>query len=205
MISVPRIVYIRQVQHLLRSLSTTPAVKIPRESSVCNKIHNLPASPNNPLNLTTARQFSLSKSQHKYNKKDVESDSEDEDEMEFKDERDSKVIKAKVNSLRADLILKAGLGMARNKVENIFYESRIRVNGKKLQKKSVQLHDGDEIDVIRGFSQSNPSHLVISRVIILSVAEREEGLSVQLRRYKSLLIENYAGSNAFKSSGGADH
>ncbi|XP_061394831.1 mitochondrial transcription rescue factor 1 [Musca vetustissima] len=205
MIAAPRIIFGRQIQQHLRTLSATQATSNLRGTSVVHQNNfNLPAL-QNPLGSSVTRHFSLTKPQHKYNKKDVESDSEDEEEMEFKDERDSKVIKTKVNSLRADLILKAGLGMARNKVENIFYESRIRVNGKKLQKKSVQLHDGDEIDVIRGFSQTNPSHLVVSRVIILAVAEREEGFSVQLRRYKSLLIENYAGSNAFKSSGGGDH
>ncbi|KAL7728825.1 hypothetical protein ACLKA6_004176 [Drosophila palustris] len=141
---------------------------------------------------------------NKYDKKSSnrteDFDSDDEADEDFKDDRDSKVIKSKVNSLRADLLLKSGLGMARNKVELNFYESKIRVNGKKLQKKSVQLEVGDEIDVIRGFSQTNPSHLVIARVIILSAAEREDGLSVHLRRFKSLLIENYRGPNAFKSS-----
>ncbi|XP_005176695.1 mitochondrial transcription rescue factor 1 [Musca domestica] len=203
MIALRRIVYNRQFEQLLRTMSATKASYI-TGGKVCQNDSNLPAL-QNPFASSIARHFSLTKSHQKYNKKDVESDSEDEEETEFKDERDSKVVKAKVNSLRADLILKAGLGMARNKVENIFYESRIRVNGKKLQKKSVQLHDGDEIDVIRGFSQTNPSHLIVSRVIILSEAEREEGFSVQLRRYKSLLIENYSGSNAFKASGGGDH
>lgn len=68
-----------------------------------------------------------------------------------------------------------------------------------------QLEVGDEIDVIRGFSQSNPSHLVIARVVILSAGEREEGLNVHLRRYKSLLIENYRGANAYKSSETTTH
>ncbi|TMW53446.1 hypothetical protein DOY81_001444 [Sarcophaga bullata] len=165
--------------------------------------------PPNVTNGSTLRKFSLSKPLEKYNRKsgakDEDSDSEDESDPEFKDERDSKVIKTKVNSLRADLVLKAGLGIARNKIENIFYESKIRVNGKKLPKKSVQLNVGDEIDVIRGFSQQNPSHLVISRVVILSAADREEGFSVNLRRYKSLLIENYSGVNSFKSSAATEH
>ena len=69
----------------------------------------------------------------------------------------------------------------------------------------MQLNVGDEIDVIRGFSQQNPSHLVISRVVILSAADREEGFSVNLRRYKSLLIENYSGANSFKSSAVTEH
>ncbi|XP_023176586.1 uncharacterized protein C6orf203 homolog [Drosophila hydei] len=146
---------------------------------------------------------------YKYDKKssrksnDIDSDDEADDE--FKDERDSKVVKTKVNSLRADLLLKSGLGMARNKVEMNFYESKIRVNGKKLAKKSEQLDVGDEIDVIRGFSQANPSHLVIARVVILSAGERDDGLSVNLRRYKSMLIENYSGPNAYKSSEPVQH
>lgn len=53
----------------------------------------------------------------KYDKKSSRSaqdvDSDDEEDAEFKDERDSKVIKTNVNSLRADALLKSGLGMAR--------------------------------------------------------------------------------------------
>ncbi|XP_068157187.1 mitochondrial transcription rescue factor 1 [Drosophila tropicalis] len=79
----------------------------------------------------------------KYNKKSSRAsedlDSDDEANDEFRDERDSKVVKANVNSLRADLLLKSGLGMARNKVELHFYESKIRVNGKKLQKRVFSL------------------------------------------------------------------
>uniref|UniRef100_A0A1A9WSV0 Uncharacterized protein n=1 Tax=Glossina brevipalpis TaxID=37001 RepID=A0A1A9WSV0_9MUSC len=108
---------------------------------------------------------------------DDDTDSDEETEIEFKDERDSKIIKTKVNSLRADLLLKAGLNVARK-----------------------QLNEGDEIDVVRGFSQSNPSHLIVARVMILSITELDEGSRVVLRRYKNLLIENYKAENAYKSS-----
>lgn len=71
----------------------------------------------NVINHNTLRKLSLSQRLEKYNRKsgskDEDSDSEDEADPEFKDERDSKVIKTKVNSLRADLMLKAGLGIAR--------------------------------------------------------------------------------------------
>ncbi|XP_052900882.1 mitochondrial transcription rescue factor 1 [Anopheles moucheti] len=100
-------------------------------------------------------------------------------------------VRVTVNSLRADLLLKAGLGIARNKVETLFYDSKIRVNGKRLMKKSAQLEVEDEIDVVRGPSPSNPDHLIVSRVEILSVTPRTENLSVTLRRHKSLIIENY--------------
>jgi len=46
-------------------------------------------------------------------------DSDDEVDEDFKDDRDSKVVKTKVNSLRADLLLKSGLGMARKWVHLI--------------------------------------------------------------------------------------
>lgn len=65
----------------------------------------------------TTRNIYISSRLDKYKRKsggqDEESDSEDEQDVEFKDERDSKVVKTKVNSLRADLLLKAGLGIAR--------------------------------------------------------------------------------------------
>lgn len=52
---------------------------------------------------------------------------------------------------------------------------------------------GDEIDVIKGTSQINPDHLVVQRVEILNVRPKDDetGLVVNLRRNKSLVIENY--------------
>jgi len=112
-------------------------------------------------------------------------------------------------------------------VEKLFYESRIRVNGKKILKKSaqvnhrciilvrrafyeetclkcfytvsvtfynvsLQLHVGDEVDVIRGLSPMNPEFLLVSRIEILSVKAGEENIVVKLRRLKSLIVENYS-------------
>lgn len=75
----------------------------------------------------------------------------------------------------------------------MFYESKIRVNGQKIDKKSARVDAGDEIDVIKGQSQMNPDHLVIQRVEILGVKPKDdgEGLIVSLRRHKSLTVENY--------------
>ena len=59
---------------------------------------------------------------------------------EFDDDVDKqKIAKIKVQSLRADLLLKVALGIARNKIEASFYEGKIRLNGKKLLKKSVHV------------------------------------------------------------------
>uniref|UniRef100_A0A182W4Y3 Mitochondrial transcription rescue factor 1 C-terminal domain-containing protein n=1 Tax=Anopheles minimus TaxID=112268 RepID=A0A182W4Y3_9DIPT len=141
-----------------------------------------------------------SKKSNKQSTRAVEDDLEDEqDEQgdgvdeyeELLGDKHNRTVRVTVNSMRADLLLKAGLGIARNKVETLFYDSKIRVNGKRLMKKSAQLEVEDEIDVVRGPSPSNPDHLIVSRVEIVSVTPRTENLSVTLRRHKSLIIENY--------------
>lgn len=122
------------------------------------------------------------------------SDSDSEDEKDFDEgipDKSAKIVAVKVPSLRTDLLIKAGLSVARNKVEKLFYESRIRVNGEKILKKSAQLDVGDEVDVIRSLSPMNPEFLLVSRIEILSVKAGEEHIAVKLRRFKSLTVENY--------------
>lgn len=115
----------------------------------------------------------------------------------FEDEivdKNSKILNIKVSSLRTDLLLKAGLGIARNKIETMFYDSKIRVNGKKIFKKSMQVQVGDEIDIIKGVSVNNPKFLTVARVEVLS-ANGKDDISVKLRRCKSLIVENYEESS----------
>lgn len=83
-----------------------------------------------------------------------------------------------------------------SKVEALFYESKIRVNGQKLMKKSSPVQVEDEIDVIKGTSQMNPDHLVVQRVEVLATTPKDDGdgIWVTLRRHKSLIIENYEAS-----------
>ncbi|GAB0097661.1 Mitochondrial transcription rescue factor 1 [Sergentomyia squamirostris] len=131
--------------------------------------------------------------------RDEESDSDADLNDELK-EKGTNLIKCSVTSMRADLIIKTGLGLARNKVEVKFYEGRIRVNGRKISKKSHHVNIGDEIDVVKGFSPTNPDHLNISRVEIVSATPKEESISLILRRFKTLLIENYEERNAYKES-----
>lgn len=87
-----------------------------------------------------------------------------------------------------------------SKVETKFYENKIRLNGKKIAKKSIQLGVGDEVDVIKGVSPQNDEHIMVGRVEIVSAKAKEENISVILRKSKSLIIENYPGSNAWKGS-----
>ncbi|KAK9887347.1 hypothetical protein WA026_022017 [Henosepilachna vigintioctopunctata] len=118
------------------------------------------------------------------------SESSDTDNLDV-DDKISKIRTINISNLRVDLILKSGLGIARNKIEKLFYENKIRVNGEKIEKKSVQVEEGDEIDVIKGPSPSNPQLLLVARVEVLKVKPVEENLSIKIRRSKSLLIEHY--------------
>lgn len=107
-----------------------------------------------------------------------------------------------------------------SKVEATFYDSKIRVNGKKIAKKSSpvckdyahrleflfiivtpfshQIKTGDEIDVIKEFSPVNPANIVVSRIEVLSVVPNTEDITVVMRRYKSLTIENYEAENVWR-------
>lgn len=105
--------------------------------------------------------------------------------------KDSKVIKFNTTSMRADMILKSALGVGRNKIEQIFYESKIRINGRKILKKSVSVQPDDELDVIKSVSPNNPDHLYVARVKVLDVTAKEDTIVVTVRRFKNFLIENY--------------
>lgn len=78
-----------------------------------------------------------------------------------------------------------------------FYESRVRVNGEKVMKKSHTLQVGDEVDLVKGPSPNNPDFLLISRVEVLSAKLDGDELEVKLRKFKNLLINNY--ENKWKS------
>jgi len=93
--------------------------------------------------------------------------------------------------MRMDTILKHALGKSRNKIEVAFYESRIRVNGEKVMKKSHTVEVGDEVDLIKGPSPNNPDFLIVSRVEVLSAKLDDDELEIKLKKFKSLLIENY--------------
>ncbi|XP_060820533.1 mitochondrial transcription rescue factor 1 [Bombus pascuorum] len=130
---------------------------------------------------------------------DEESDDEESDE-EFDIDVDdylntdkSKVIVITVPSLRLDAIAKAGFGMSRNKLDKDFYNSNLRINGKKCFKKGMMVHVGDEIDLIQKQSPTNPKFLIIDRCTLQAVTANPEAdsIKVKLIQNKSLLVENY--------------
>lgn len=78
-----------------------------------------------------------------------------------------------------------------SKIELAFYESRIRVNGEKVTKKSHSVEVGDEIDLVKGPSPNNPDFLLVSRVEVLSAKLDGDELEVKLKKFKNLLINDY--------------
>lgn len=76
------------------------------------------------------------------------------------------------------------------------------MNSKKILKKSVHVNVGDELDLIKGYSPSNPSFLTVGRLEILSAKPKNdgEGIIVKMRRSKSLTIENYPDGDPWKQS-----
>jgi len=115
-------------------------------------------------------------------------DSDERDEIQ---DKNTKILKINVTSLRVDGILKSSLGIARNKIETMFYENKIRINGEKLKKKSQSIQEGDEIDILKGPDIKNPSFMNVARVEILALQAQEESVSVKIKRCKSLTVDDY--------------
>ncbi|XP_050437539.1 mitochondrial transcription rescue factor 1 [Adelges cooleyi] len=162
------------------------SVQSTRVISNCSK-HSIICGQIRPI-LSIKHDISFAK-RYKRTKKTDNEDSDDED-LEMDDS--SQLVKYKTSSLRMDSVLKHALGRSRNKIETAFYESRIRVNGEKVLKKSHTLEIGDEVDLIKGPSPNNPDFLLVSRIEILSANLDGDELLVKLRRFKTLLINNYS-------------
>ncbi|XP_053879127.1 mitochondrial transcription rescue factor 1 [Malaclemys terrapin pileata] len=129
-----------------------------------------------------------------------EEDEEEEDEEERSDsedefENDPNIVKgykdlAKVvQSFRYDIIIKCGLDIARNKVEDAFYNGELRLNGEKLWKKSRTVKVGDTLDLIVGEDKETET-AVVMRVVLKKASEKTESekYKVVLRRWKSLKV-----------------
>ncbi|XP_015589989.1 uncharacterized protein C6orf203 homolog [Cephus cinctus] len=149
---------------------------------------------NNHQNFSMVKRFKYNRRKSTVQERDDDDDDDEESGNDMADmprDKSTKIISTKVASMRLDLIVKAGLSIARNKVELLFYQSRIRYNGQRVLKKSINVHVGDEVDVIKGPSPNNPKFLIVARIVILSASGAEDGIKVKLSRDKSLLIENY--------------
>ncbi|XP_015270406.1 PREDICTED: uncharacterized protein C6orf203 homolog [Gekko japonicus] len=117
------------------------------------------------------------------------SDSEDEFEDDLTIVKDYKDLEKVVNSFRFDVIMKAGLDIARNKVEDAFYNGELRLNGEKLWKKSRAVKVGDTLDLIIGEDKETET-AVVMRVVLRKASEKNdnEKYKVILRRWRNLKV-----------------
>ncbi|KAL6040647.1 hypothetical protein STEG23_002119 [Scotinomys teguina] len=149
--------------------------------------------------------ISSKKSTKKTLQKDAdEEDSDDDDETyhperreqeeELEDDpgvvKDYKDLEKVVQSFRYDVVLKTGLDIGRNKVEDAFYKGDLRLNGEKLWKKSRTVKVGDTLDLFIGENKETGAEMVM-RVLLKSVYEEKtenDKHRVLLRRWKNLQL-----------------
>lgn len=104
--------------------------------------------------------------------------------------KDYKDLDKVVQSFRYDVILKTGLDIGRNKVEDAFYKGELRLNGEKLWKKSRTVKVGATLDLLIGEDKEAETETVM-RVILKKVLEEKtsnEKYRVVLRRWKKLQL-----------------
>ncbi|XP_011612756.1 mitochondrial transcription rescue factor 1 isoform X3 [Takifugu rubripes] len=112
--------------------------------------------------------------------------------------KDYKDVEKNVQSFRYDVIMKAGLDLARNKIEDAFYDNKLRLNGQRLIKKSKTVKVGDTLDLVLSENREN------NTVALMRVAPRRvfgettstEKYRVVLRRWKYIELPK---DEAFKS------
>ncbi|KAK2499904.1 hypothetical protein MC885_008765 [Smutsia gigantea] len=104
--------------------------------------------------------------------------------------RDYKDLEKVVPSFRYDVILKTGLDVGRNQVEDAFYKGELRLNGEKLWKKSRTVKVGDTLDLLIGEDEEAETETVM-RILLKRVSEEKtesEKYRVVLRRWKKLKL-----------------
>ncbi|MCI4376857.1 hypothetical protein PGIGA_G00193570 [Pangasianodon gigas] len=129
---------------------------------------------------------------------DDEEEDEDPEASDYEDElqedpslpKDYKDHEKAVQSLRFDLVMKTGLDIARHKIEDSFYDHKLRLNGQKLIKKSKTVKVGDTLDLV--IEEDKEKDVVTLKRVVLKKIVREtndgEKLKVLLRSWKHLQL-----------------
>ncbi|KAG8582386.1 hypothetical protein GDO81_008031 [Engystomops pustulosus] len=118
------------------------------------------------------------------------SDYEDEPVEDPTTPKDYKDIEKSVQSFRFDVVLTAGLDMSRNKIEEAFYDGKLRLNGEKLWKKSRAVKVGDILDLIVEENRDAGSVTVMRTILkdVLKDKTSTDKFKVLLRRWKKLTV-----------------
>lgn len=76
----------------------------------------------------------------------------------------------------------------------MFLEDRFRIDNERIGKKSVEIKEEQQIDLIAGKHRTNKNMLVVHRAVITEIPDKlnNKGRIVfKYRRYKPMEIENY--------------
>ncbi|XP_018586231.1 mitochondrial transcription rescue factor 1 isoform X1 [Scleropages formosus] len=95
-----------------------------------------------------------------------------------------------VASLRYDLVIRAALDIPRNKIDDAFYQNRLRLNGQPLIKKSKTVLVGDTLDLVLEENEEAGT-VTIMRVVVKAMVGETQNTGkhkVLLRRWKHLTL-----------------
>jgi hypothetical protein len=76
----------------------------------------------------------------------------------------------------------------------MYLEDKYRLDNERIGKKSVEITEGQQIDLIAGKQRTNEKMLIVHRATILEVADKLDSkgrIHFKFRRFKPLVIDNY--------------
>lgn len=91
-------------------------------------------------------------------------------------------------------VLFAVFGGTRNKVDSMYLEDRYRLDNERIGKKSVEITEGQQLDLIAGKQRTDDKMIIVHRATILEVADKLDNkgrVHFKFRRFKPMVIENY--------------
>uniref|UniRef100_A0A3Q0S841 Mitochondrial transcription rescue factor 1 n=1 Tax=Amphilophus citrinellus TaxID=61819 RepID=A0A3Q0S841_AMPCI len=183
----PRTIHTRQLWGC-SAFPVTPGYHRPafrgRDALRCWAVHHLRFKSNKKKG-TSRMQEEEEEEQDEDDEDPEDRDSEDVDPNLPKDYKD---MEKYVQSCRYDIIMKAGLDLARNKIDDAFYNNKLRLNGQSLIKKSKTVKVGDTLDLVLS---ENPEKTTVTlmRVVLRRVftdSSNTEKRKVAIRRWKCL-------------------
>ena len=104
----------------------------------------------------------------------------------------SETVDINVSSLRLDAFAKVAFGVTRAKVEETFYKGDLFINGERPSKKSCDLSEGDEIDMIKQINPENHTMVDIRRVQLFKLPDKttEHGrFKVKIVKWNNLTVK----------------
>ncbi|XP_047467728.1 mitochondrial transcription rescue factor 1 [Mugil cephalus] len=197
----PRTIHTRQLWGC-SAFPALPCHRLPlrsRDAVRSWSVHQLRFKSNKKKSSSRAAQEEEEEEEQEKEKDEDEKDPEDSDyeDVDPNYPKDYKDMEKYVQSLRYDAVLKAGVDIARNKIEDAFYSGNLRLNGQRLIKKSKTVKVGDTLDMVLS-EDPEKNTVTLARVILRRVfgeTSRTDKYKVALRRWKCLELSK---EEAFK-------